>query len=69
MVGDVAVMEPAEEDGAGAAVAFAAALLDAGEAELAAQEVESDPPRGEFQIDGVLVDHHPHWGPILRIPG
>ncbi len=68
LVDDAAVLEMAVEDGAGAAVALAAAFLDAGQAEGAAQQVEGHSTGMDLQIDGIVIDQQLHGGPILRIP-
>jgi hypothetical protein len=46
-----------KEDGAGAALAFAAAFLDAGEAEILAEEIEEALHGRDFEGLGLAVDH------------
>ena len=51
-VDDLAV----EEDGAGAALAFATALLRPGQAEVLAQDIEQAADAGQIELDDVVVD-------------
>lgn len=62
-----------EEDGAGAALAFAAAVLGAGEAEVFAEDVEEGAVGGGGEVMGLAVDGDRHmtvsvlvWGGVLK---